>query len=156
MKYEHIKNYKEEDFRQVTGVRKGTFVAMLDVVSAEYSKLHKEKHGRNRKLLIEDNLLMMLEYYKEYRTFQCIGASYGLSKSSARKVIMWIENILIKSGQFSLPSKRKLAQSNIEYEVIVVDSTETPIERPKNKQRKHYSGKKTSHNKNADSYRPKK
>jgi hypothetical protein len=60
------------------------------------------------------------------------------------KVIRWVEEALIKSGEFSLPGKKKLAQSTIEYEVIVVDTTETPIQRPKNGQRKYYSGKKNS------------
>jgi len=141
MKYEHIKEYADADFREVTGVLPATFNAMIKVLDIAYREVHK-KHGRNRKLTLEDMLLMTLEYYKEYRTLKCIGASYGLCKTNVNKVIQWVENVLTESGLFSLPGKKKLVQSNIEYEVIVVDSTETPIERPKNKQRKHYSGKK--------------
>lgn len=141
MKYEFIKDYKDTAFREVTGVLPSTFAAMLDVLKEAYSTAHL-LGGRPRKLSIEDMLLMTLEYYKEYRTLQCIGASYGLAKINVSKTISWVESILVKCGLFSLPGKKKLAQSNIEYEVIVVDSTETPIERPKNKQRKHYSGKK--------------
>ena len=85
---------------------------------------------------------MTLEYYKEYRSLECIGASYGLTKSTVGKVIKWVEEALIKSGEFSLPGKKKLSQPTIEYEVIVVDTTETPIQRPKNHQQKYYSGKK--------------
>jgi len=141
MKYENIKNHKEAAFRQVTGVTPATFHAMLEVVKRAYGEAHKNR-GRHRKLSCEDMLLMTLEYYREYRSLECIGASYGLTKSTVAKVIKWVEEALIKSGEFSLPGKKKLVQPTIEYEVIVVDTTETPIQRPKNNQRKYYSGKK--------------
>lgn len=141
MKYENIKNHKEAVFRQVTGVTPQTFASMLEVIKKAYEEAHKNR-GRHRKLSLEDMLLMTLEYYKEYRSMECIGASYGLSKTNVGKVIKWVEEVLIKSGEFSLPGKKKLVQPTIEYEVIVVDTTETPIQRPKNNQRKYYSGKK--------------
>ena len=143
MKYENIKNHKEVSFKQVTGVTPSAFYAMLEVVRTAYAEAHRRR-GRHRKLSCEDMLLMTLEYYKEYRSFECIGASYGLTKASVGKVIRWVEEALIKSGEFSLPGKKKLAQPTIEYEVIVVDTTETPIQRPKTNQRKYYSGKKNS------------
>jgi len=141
MKYEMIKGFKNERFRQVTGVNIDTFNAMVEVLKEAYIEVHK-KRGRKRKLSIEDMLLLTLEYYKEYRSFDCIGASYGLSKSNVCEIVKWIEEVLIKSGLFSLPGKKKLVQSDIEFEVIVVDTTETPIQRPKNKQKQYYSGKK--------------
>ena len=114
---------------------------MLEVIKTAYVETHKNR-GRHRKKSLEDMLLMTLEYYKEYRSLECIGASYGLTKSTVGKVIKWVEEALIKSGEFSLPGKKKLSQPTIEYEVIVVDTTETPIQRPKNHQQKYYSGKK--------------
>ena len=142
MKYENIRNHKEAAFKQVTGVTRVTFQAMLGVVKAAYEETHKKHNGRHRKLSREDMLLMTLEYYKEYRSLECIGASYGLTKSTVRKTIKWVEESLIKSGEFSLPGKKKLVQPTIEYEIIVVDTTETPIQRPNKRQRKYYSGKK--------------
>ena len=141
MKYEYIKNYKEIKFRQVTGVLPNTFNTMVKVLDKAYSKVH-EKRGRNRKLSIEDMLLMTLEYYKEYRTFECIGASYGLSVSNVSRTIVWVENVLIKCGLFRLDGKKALLDPNTEIEIILVDSTETPIQRPKNGQKQYYSGKK--------------
>ena len=42
---------------------------------------------------------------------------------------------LIKDGRFSLPGRKELLKSDAEYEVILIDATETPIERPqKNKE----------------------
>lgn len=141
MKYENVIKLKDQTFRTVTGVTKETFAKMTEILKEEYAIIH-AKYGRKRKLSIEDNLLMMLEYYKEYRTFECIGASYGLTKSATRKAIMWVEETLMKSGIFNLPGKKVLQTADSEIEIIMVDSTEIPIERPKNGQKRYYSGKK--------------
>jgi hypothetical protein len=76
-------------------------------------------------------ILMTLEYLREYRTYFHISTSYGISESNCYKKIRFIEDILIKSGEFSLPGRKALLKSDIEYEVILVDATESPIERPK-------------------------
>ena len=43
-----------------------------------------------------------------------------------------------------MPSRKALLKDEAEFEVILVDATKTPIERPQ-KQRKYYSGKKKRH-----------
>ena len=117
---------------------------MVSEVKYAYAKVHK-KRGRHRKLSCEDMVLMMLEYYKEYRTLECIRASYGLKKSNVGKTIKWVEEVLVRSGLFSLPGNKKLVQPSVEYDVIVVDTTESPIQRSKINQRRYYSGKKTAY-----------
>ena len=42
-----------------------------------------------------------------------------------------MEDALMKSGQFNLPGKKTLQDSETMIEVIVVDVAEQPIERPK-------------------------
>ena len=150
MKYENMKGYKEAEFRAVTGVTPTTFNAMLEVVKAAYAEAHKQR-GRHRKLTREDMLLMTLEHSKEYRTLECIGASYGLKKTNVGKTIKWVEEALIASGLFHLPGKKELVEPNPEIEVIVIDTTETPIERPKHKQKDYYSGKKNGIRSNSKS-----
>ena len=141
MKYEVIKEYKAERFRQVTGVLPESFEAMVRVLRMT-DEARQKRGGRKRKLSIEETLLITLEYYKEYRTFECIAASYGVSKQSIHKTVKWVEETLVESGLFSLPSKKALRGDGYEIEVIVVDTTETPIQRPKKGQRQYYSGKK--------------
>ena len=64
-----------------------------------------------------------------------IAANYGIDESNIYRSIKWIEEILIKDGAFSLPGRKELLKSDAEYEVILVDATETPVERPqKNKE----------------------
>jgi hypothetical protein len=55
----------------------------------------------------------------------------GLSESACYRACRWVEDALIKSGKFSLPGKKALLKSDVEYEVILIDASETPIERPK-------------------------
>ena len=58
-----------------------------------------------------------------------IGFDYGISEASTCRYVKEVEEILIKSGQFSLPGKKKLQGDNIE--IVVIDATEMPIQRPK-------------------------
>ena len=74
---------------------------------------------------------MVLEYLREYRTFFHLGASWGVKESTAYRIIQKIENILIKAPQLSLPGKKRLISDDCQLETVVIDVSETPIERPK-------------------------
>ena len=130
MKYEKIKLLSDSQFRRVTGVKRHTFEKMVEILT-EAHRIKKSKGGRPNKLSIEDMLLMALEYIREYRTYLHIGMSYGLAESNAFEVIRWVENTLIKSKEFSLPGRKALLKSDHEFEVILIDATESPIQRPK-------------------------
>lgn len=130
MKYNNIENLDPEKFRRLTGVKKKTFGEMLTILK-EAEILKMTRGGRPHKLSIEDRMLMTLEYLREYRTYFHIGTNYNLSESNAYQAIKWIENTLIKSGKFSLPGRKALLKSDVEYELILIDATESPIERPK-------------------------
>ena len=80
---------------------------------------------------IENLLLATLEYLREYRTYAHIVASYGIAESNIYRGIKWVEDTLIRDGTFSLPGRKAPLKSDMEYEVILVDATESPIERPK-------------------------
>ncbi len=80
---------------------------------------------------MEDRLLMALEYIREYRTYFHVSQSYGVSESTCYETIKWIENTLIKHPDFALPGRKALLKSDMEYELVLIDATESPIERPK-------------------------
>ena len=133
MKYEIIKEYDEKQFRRITGIKRATFNQMIEILKKSYAEKHRRR-GRKPKLSIENQLLAALEYWREYRTYAHIAASYGIAESNIYRSIKWIENVLVKDGTFSLPGKKELLKSDAEYEIILIDATETPIERPqKNK-----------------------
>ena len=91
MKYETIKEYKEEDFRRITGVKRKTFWKRVGLLEAAHAKKH-ERRGRNPKLCMEDRLLMALEYWREYRSYAHIGASFGLDESNVQRTVKWVED----------------------------------------------------------------
>lgn len=130
MKYTQIKDLDKEKFRRLTGVKIPTFNKMVEILK-EANQKKKIKGGRKNKLSIEDQLLMTLEYIREYRTYFHVSQSYGISESSTYKGIKWVEDTLIKHPDFALPGRKALLKSDMEYDVVFIDATETPIERPK-------------------------
>jgi len=130
IKFEQIKEESEEGFRRLTGIKRTTFAVMLGILGQAEIAL-KAQGGKPNKLAIENRLLMTLEYLREYRTYFHISRSYGISESACYRNIRWVEDTLIKDKQFSLPGRKALLKSDMEYELILIDATETPIERPK-------------------------
>lgn len=126
MGYETVQLLKAEDFKRSTGVQRNTFETMLKVVKAGLRDF-----GRPTKLSRADQLLMTLMYWREYRTEFHIGLTYGVSESTVCRTIKKIENVLIQSKQFHLPGKKALQASDAIIEIVLVDATEQPIERPK-------------------------
>ena len=126
MKYEEIKDRSNKDFKRLTGVEQQTFKKMVAVLESELPNF-----GRPPKLSRADQLLMTLMYWREYRTQFHIAQAYSVSESAVCRTIQKIEAALINSGQFRLPGKKALHPSDTIIEILVVDATEQPIERPK-------------------------
>jgi hypothetical protein len=126
MRYETVQMLKDEEFKRSTGVRRKTFEQMLQVVETGLRDF-----GRPTKLSRADQLLMTLMYWREYRTEFHIGLTYGVSESTVCRTIKKIENALIRSKQFHLPGRKALQPSDTIIEIVLVDATEQPIERPK-------------------------
>ena len=129
-----MQNLRDEDFKRLSGVHRKTFDKMMEIL-AEAEKIKKKQGGKPSKLCLQDELLMTLEYLREYRTFFHVSKSWGISESTCHRKVVWIEDILVKSNEFSLPKQKELLDNN-EFEVILVDATESPIERPKRNQKK--------------------
>jgi hypothetical protein len=130
VKYEIVRELDDEKFRRLAGVKRTTFDKMVSILEhADREK--KSRGGRKNKLSIQNMLLMSLEYIREYRTYFHISQSYGISESAAYKGVKWVEDTLIKHPDFSLPGRKALLKSDVDYEVVLIDATETPIERPK-------------------------
>jgi len=125
MKYETVKSLTDTDFKRSTGVSRRVFTQMLQVVEKGLRSF-----GRPSKLSRADQLLLTLMYWREYRTEFHIGLTYGVSEATVCRTVQKIEKVLIQSQQFHLPGKKALRPSETAIEVVVVDATEQPIERP--------------------------
>ena len=133
MTYKKVKNLRAEDFKRLTGVHLETFNQMVEIV--KQAENLRKKTGRPPKLRIEDQILMVLEYLREYRTYFHLGATWGVNESTAYRIVQKIENILIQAPQLRLPGKKRLIQDDFQLETVVIDVSETPIERPKKNRR---------------------
>lgn len=131
-KYELLQKQPPKSFKRFIGVKKTTFNAMIEVF-IEYEEERTKNHGKGgrKSLCPEDKVLLMLSYFREYRTLEHVGFEYGVSEATASRIVREVESVLIKSGKFSLPSKKALYKSDMDLEFIVIDATETPIQRPK-------------------------
>jgi len=126
MRYETVKELKDTDFKRSTGVSREMFEKMLTVLQKGMRDF-----GRPPKLGRADQLLMTLMYWREYRTEFHIGISYGVSEGTVCRTIQKVENVLMQSGEFRLPGRKALQPSDTLIEVVLIDATEQPIERPK-------------------------
>jgi hypothetical protein len=134
MKYKNIEIYSDGKFRRIVGMRRKTFTRAVAILKAKYAEEHSKNvrnSGRKPKLSMEDKLVMTMEYLREYRTLAHIGASYDIDESNVQRTIKWVENVLVKDGSFRLPGKKALIEEDSEYEIIQIDATESPVERPK-------------------------
>lgn len=150
----HYSKYKDKnavDFQRLVGVSYGTFGVILSklITAIEQHRLSNplSKRGRKNKLMIEDQLLLTLLYLRQYDTFLTLGTQFGISESYAQKRYTFISSMLLKS--LDLPEEHTLELAQIQ--VLAIDVTEQPIERPVKNQAKYYSGKKTTFHKSTDS-----
>ena len=143
MNIEQADKLNPAEFKRFFGVLPQTYEKMVEIVKGAEEK--KKKSGRPSELSIENRVLMTLEYYRNYPTFFHLSKVWGVSESTVCRNVKKTEEILIRSGHFSLPGKKKLVQSEEPIEKVVIDVTETRIERPKQGQNKFYSGKKKQH-----------
>ena len=133
MKYAEIQNLSDTKFKRLTGVPHPIFKQMVAILEKTMPTFGRPpKLSRADQLLSRaDQLLLTLMYWREYRTQFHIGQAYGISESAVCRTIQQVENTLGASGQFTLPGKKKLQTSDTLIEVVIVDATEQPIERPK-------------------------
>ena len=134
-------NSPEAVFKRLYGVKPDTFDKMLAILQKEYDKMHKTG-GSPPKLTVKDKLTVTLRYLREYRTMESISVDYGVSKSTICESIQWVENTISEDKTFRLPGKKVLKKTDNTIQYIIIDVTESPIQRPKKGQKEYYSGKK--------------
>lgn len=126
--WEGVRKLDKGEFKRLVGVTPKTFRRMVKVVRA--AEEQKKKAGRPSKLSVEEQVLLCLEYLRDYPTYLRLGHNWEIAESNAQRIQRRIEEILIGSGEFSLPGKKHLV-SNTHIQVVLVDVAESPVERPK-------------------------
>ena len=127
--YEKTERLNNVDFKQIIGVKRETFAAMVEVLTAEYLLKH-ARGGRKPKLTLEEQLIMTLKYLRQYVTQKELAYEFEVGEATVHDTIVWVEDMLVKDDRFKLPGKKVLLEDD-SIEVILVDVMECPIERPK-------------------------
>ncbi len=77
MTYEQFKRLKPSAFKRRCGVQPEIFEQMVELLRPHVDR--RGKRGGQAKLRVEDQLLLVLEYWREYRTQFHIATSWGRS-----------------------------------------------------------------------------
>ncbi|GBC63523.1 IS5/IS1182 family transposase [Desulfonema ishimotonii] len=131
---------KPGTFRRLTGVSVGVFSEMAGKVGPLWEK--RRNNCRNHALPgVENHLLAMLIYHSCYVTYEFMGFFFDCDKTTVMRAVRRIEKMAIRV--IHIEKKHEISASGTEY--LIPDATEQPVQRPKKKQRKSYSGKKKGH-----------
>jgi hypothetical protein len=77
-------------------------------VLEEQVEQKKKKPGRPSRLSVPEQVLMSLEYWREYRTYFHIGQAWRVHESTVSCIVRKVENALMRAGIFQLPGKKQL------------------------------------------------
>jgi len=138
-----IKN--EKKFARMSGLKKELFNKLVDKVQKQIGKHHRENplstRGKKPVMGLENKLLLMLMYYREYHTCLSISEMFGISEGYANKIVHKMSRLVVKA----LPLGRKRKVGSKAIKAVLIEASEQNIERPQRKQQQYYSGKKKSH-----------
>ena len=85
MKYINLSKKSDSHFQRKTGVKRPTFLKMVEIVNNSI-KNRKTKRGNDSKLSVEDQILIMLQYYREYPTLFLINTTINAKYTKALKL----------------------------------------------------------------------
>jgi hypothetical protein len=134
----------DAEFKELFGVKKVIFQEMLAILTVAREKRRRNGGPRRTKLSVGDQLFLTVQYWREYRTMAHLAFDFGIAKSTVSDIIALVENILIQSGTFRLPGKKALLSAQNTGRKLVVDVTESPIERPKKNKKSGIPARKRS------------
>ena len=131
-----------QNCQRLFGVKFELFEIILEKVQKNEEAYLLNNPISNRGLVSEfslaNQLLLTLEYLRQYPTFISLGFSYGISESYANKIYHKIRAIL--ADEIGLVNPEKLKYKHLKTGII--DVTVQPIERPGKEQERYYNGSK--------------
>lgn len=136
-------------FKRLTGLSDEKFTQLVIKLRPSFEQLERKKlsHGRTSHLpTLEDKLLCVLIYYRTYIPHVFLGYLFNLHNSNICRLLRKIEPLLAK--KITITKDRSLTPDQVLK--ILVDVSEQPTQRPTNKQRRSYSGKKKRHTINTE------
>jgi hypothetical protein len=167
-KYSNLKKHPST-FRAVTGLTSREFDDYATPLAIKLSEQQRKTldrpdrqraigGGRNQDLNERDQLLLTMVWLRLYPTYEVLGYLFGISDSSAYRVVKRCLPLLEEAGHEEIQRSQAHAARKRGYDlagifdqipglVVIVDTFEQEIERPSNGQEadRYYSGKKKRH-----------
>jgi hypothetical protein len=132
VRWNSVKGLEGGQFRRLTGVKRVVFDLMVEALRMQRQQKRKSNSGRKPLLCIEDQILLLLGYYREYRSQLSLGVDFDLSESRTSTLIREIERLLLKDKRFHLKGKKALLMDDTAVDdTVIIDVSESPVERPK-------------------------
>lgn len=129
MGYDQLKDLKPADFRRYCGLQRQTFDQLVNDLRPHLPKAR--QRGGQPSFSAEDQLLITLEYWREYRTFFHLSVSWGTSEATICRTVRRVEDRLAQLGYAHLRGKKALQEDgDLEGKLVAIDVSESPIERP--------------------------
>lgn len=128
-RFERVMELNRKQFKRRTGVYPETFTKMEQAL--QEWQVSKKRSGRPPARTIGEQLLLTLEFWREYRTLSHLAEDWDIHESTAQRTIERVENALINSGKFALPGRKATLEMRTEWTALLVDVAEVPCERPK-------------------------
>jgi hypothetical protein len=166
IRFEQLKT-KPEMLKCLTGLSMAGFLEMLPAFGAAYehdlaqrderrATPRQRKHGAGQKgalPLVEDKLLFILFYFRQYPVQMAQGFFFGMGQPQANEWIHRLTPILKQALGYEMqlparaPQDIRQVLSTCPGLEFILDGTERPIRRPqdKHRQQQNYSGKKKRH-----------
>ena len=164
MHYAILKN-KPRTLRSLTGLNANEFDALLPSFARAWDEFvsTRFKHAKRQRAYgagriahlktLEDKLLFILFYFRQYPTQEVQGFFFGMSQAQANEWIHRLSGLLNQAlgYEMQLPERRaaklETVLSRCPSLEFIIDGTERAINRPKDKddQKDYYSGKKKCH-----------
>lgn len=134
---------KPRIFRKLTGISLSDFHLLCEQLRPVAKSLFKTTGRPPVLATLEDKLTVLFIYYRTYATHEFIGYFVGLDNSNICRLFRQLEPLV--ASVIHIKKDRTLTQDKVEE--LLLDVTEQPIQRPKEKKarKKYYSGKKKRH-----------
>ena len=135
------------NFKRATGISKEHFDYLRNkvdeyILSQQVLNPIMQRGRKPSKLFLNDCILITLYYLRHYPTFKNLGNIFNISESYCQKIYTRYARIIAQVE--TLPNRKELI--NDPPEILIIDVSEQPIERPVKHQKTYYSGKKKTHN----------
>ena len=82
MGYSELETLSNPEFKRLSGVSRQTYCEMVELLRPHLER--RGKRGGQTKLSVEDQLLVALEYWREYRSQFHISCKLGVARNDSR------------------------------------------------------------------------